>query len=122
MTDANNHTTNYSFNELGWLVQQTNARNFQTKYTYDENGNVTKIERQANQGASQWQTTEKTYDVLNHVLTSKDPLNRITTFTYDNNENLHTILDAQNNLTTKDYNERNKLFKITDANSPSGVT
>ncbi len=122
VTDANNHITNYDFNELGWLIQEKNPRNYLTKYTHDENGNVTKVERQANAGAAQWQKVETTYDILNHPKTIKDPLNRITTYNYDNNENLSSIVDAENHTTTYDYDERNKLFKVTDANNSPGVT
>jgi RHS repeat-associated protein len=122
ITDANSHVTDLNFNELGWLIQETNPRTYLTKYSYDQNGNVTKIERQADAGATVFQATEMTYDILNHLKTVKDPLNRVTTYNYDNNENLSSVIDAIPNTITYQYDERNKLFKIFDANSPQGVT
>jgi YD repeat-containing protein len=63
------------------------------------------IPRRMNTG---WSTFEYTYDVLNHLKTVKDPLNRI---------------DPLNNTTTYAYDERDLLWRVTDANSPSaGVT
>lgn len=49
-----------------------------TKYTYDANGNVTTIEKQASVTPT-WQTTNFTYTRLNHVATVTDPLSRVTT-------------------------------------------
>jgi len=122
VTDANNHTTNYDFNELNWLTKVTNPLGYVTQYSYDQNGNVSKVERQADEAAAAWQTVEYTYDILNHLKTIKDPLTRITTYSYDNNENLSSLLDAENHTTSYQYDERNKLFTVTDANVPAGVT
>src|SRR3989338_11341715 len=58
--------TDQDYNELGWLVQEKNPLGFRTKYSYDKNGNVEKIERQADYKAALWQTTSFTYDILNH--------------------------------------------------------
>ena len=123
VTDPNNHVTDYDYNALHWLIQERNPLNFLTKYTHDQNGNVTKVERQADAGATQWQTVQMTYDVLNNLKTVTDPLNRITTYNYDNNENLISMVDANTKTTTYQYDERDFLFKVTDANTPSaGVT
>ncbi|MGE0266943.1 MAG: RHS repeat-associated core domain-containing protein [Candidatus Omnitrophota bacterium] len=120
--DANNHAMNYDYNELNWLIKITNALGYETKYTYDQNGNVTKLERQANTGATVWQTVEYTYDILNNVETVKDPLNHVTTYNYDDSENLESVADAETNTTTYEYDERDMLFKHKDANTPQGVT
>jgi YD repeat-containing protein len=54
------------------------------------------IPRRMNTG---WSTFEYTYDVLNHLKTVKDPLNRI---------------DPLNNTTTYAYDERDLLWRVTD--------
>ncbi len=61
-------------------------------------------------------------DVLNHLKTSKDPLNHTTTYNYDNNENRSSVVDAEGHTTEYIYDERNLLFKIKDANSAQGTT
>src|SRR3989338_10819290 len=122
VTDAEGRTTNYDFNELGWLIQENNPLNFKTQYSYDQNGNVSKIERQMNGQATQWQTTNFTYDILNHLKTIADPLNRVTTFNYDNNENRASVVDAANKTTDYQYDERGLLFKVIDPNAPARGT
>src|SRR3989344_2629718 len=123
VTDAENHMTDYDFNGLGWLIQETNPLGFRTKYTYDKNANLEKVERQANASATQWQAVNLTYTVLNQLRTVTDPLNRLTTLNYDNNQNLISVLDAENHTTDYEYDERNLLFKGRDANTPvRGVT
>ncbi len=48
VTDAEGRTANYDFNELGWLVQETNPLSAVTLYFYDKNGNVETITRKFN--------------------------------------------------------------------------
>ncbi len=122
LTDANAHTTDYNFNELGWLVETIDRLGHKTRLSYDENGNVTRVERQADEAGTTWQTVELSYDVLNNLKTLKDPLGRITTYNYDANENLASIQDANGNTTAYEYDERDLLFRMTDANAPPGVT
>ncbi len=122
ITDANTNVTDLDYNELGWLIKTTNDLGYETKYTYDQNGNVTKLERQADDPVTVWQTIEYTYDILNNVLTMKDPLNRTMTYTYDLSENVATVTDAETNVTTYVYDERDLLFEHKDANTPQGVT
>ncbi len=122
VTDANNHTVDLNFNALGWLIEVMNPLTYKTKYTYDQNKNVTKVERQANAAGTQWQTTNLTYNIFNLIATITDPLNRVTTFGYDNSKNRTSILDHEGNTTTFEYDERELLFKVKDANTPQGIT
>ncbi|MBF0532545.1 MAG: RHS repeat protein [Candidatus Omnitrophica bacterium] len=122
VTDAENKSTDYDYNALGWLNKVTTGLGFATKYFHDANGNLIRVERQMDPGATQWQVTQMTYDILNHLKTSTDPLARVTTYNYDNNENLASVVDSENHATTYEYDERDKLLKATDANDPPGVT
>ncbi len=83
-----------------------------------KNGNAQRIERQADAGATQWQTTDFTYDILNHVLTVKDPLERVTNYTYDESENLSTVIDANTRIMSYFFDERNLLLATQDDNLP----
>ncbi len=125
LTDAENHTTNYDFNELGWLIQEKSPLALLTLYSYDKNGNVETITRNFNadtDATDNNQTTQFTYTILNKLQTVRDPLYRLTTFNYDNNENLTSVVDAENKTTAYQYDERDLLFKILDANTPQGTT
>lgn len=122
VTDANNNVTDLDYNELGWLIQSVNDLGYISRLTYDQNGNVTKLEHQEDDPVTTWQTVDYTYDILNNVLTTTDPLNRVTTYTYDLNENVATVTDAENNVTTYSYDERDMLYQHLDANTPQGIT
>ncbi|MBF0480011.1 MAG: RHS repeat protein, partial [Candidatus Omnitrophica bacterium] len=122
VTDANLHTTIYQFNALNQLVQVATPYGIRTKYTYDANGNVSKVERQANAAGTAWQTTSMTYTNLNQIEKVTDPLNRVTTYSYDLNGNLDSILNPDGTATIYTYDERNLLFKVSDANTPAGIT
>ncbi len=121
-TDPELNVTEYDYNELNWLIKETSPLDYETKYTYDKNGNVTKIENQLTVSGTVWQETDFTYDTLNNVKTIEDPLNRVTTYNYDLSENVSSIVDAESNTTTFEYDERDKLFKVKDANTPQGIT
>ncbi|MBP9855324.1 MAG: RHS repeat protein, partial [Candidatus Omnitrophica bacterium] len=82
-TNALMHTTDLNYNELGWLIEEISPQGYKTKYTYDENSNVTKVERQSDTAEKQWQTTNFTYNTFGHVETITDPLNRVITLGYD---------------------------------------
>lgn len=120
--DANNHETKNVFNANNWLIQTTDPLGFVTKYTYDRNGNIEKVEKQADLTGTVWQTLSMTYTKLDKLQTITDPLNRVTAYTYDLNENLNTVKDFAGALTTYVYDERDLLFKTIDANVPAATT
>jgi RHS repeat-associated protein len=123
VSDPNFHVTDYDFNAIGWLTQETSPLGYKTKYTYDANGNVTQVDRQADAGATQWQTVKMTYDVLNNLKTYTNPLNKITTYNYNKNDLLSAVIDANTKTTSYQYDERGLIFKEIDAMTPvAGVT
>jgi len=122
VTDANGHKTDLNFNGWNRLVTKTDASGYKTKFTYDKNGNIEKIERQANKATTSRQTTEFTYTILNDLKTTKDSLSRQTTYTYDASQNLQKILDAEGHITAYEYDERDLLYKVADHNTPQGIT
>jgi RHS repeat-associated protein len=113
--DARNNITTFAYNALNWLTSVTNPLGYQTKYTYDGNGNVKKVERQANSAGTSWQTTQYTYTAANLLKTITNPLNKVTTYNYDDNNNLSSIVDADTHTTSYVYDDRNLLWRVTDA-------
>jgi RHS repeat-associated protein len=120
--DPLGNMTNFEYDDLDRLTKTTapSPKNYQTKYEYDGNGNLTRLLRQMNPEASAWQTYEYAYTNLNQLHTITDPLDYVTTLTYDDNGNLHSVVDADTNETVYDYDERDLLWKTTDAEG--GVT
>lgn len=103
-------------NRMTKVVNTSNNTNvYITKYFYDTNGRISKLERgkDLNGGIV---TQEFTWDNNNNLLTFKDELGRITTNTYDTKGNILTITDALNNVTTYTYESTfNRVASVTDA-------
>ncbi len=121
ITDANNHTTNLDFNELNWLIKETDALGQETNYRYDANGNLIKEER-TSPYIQPSPAISYTYTAMNKIQTITDELGHVTTLGYDFNDNQASVTDANGKITTSNYDERNLLWKVTDANSPAGIT
>lgn len=91
--------------------------NFLTKYTYDPNGNLEKLERQSDPTGTTFQTTTYTYTALDQLKTITDNQGNITKFEYDPNGNRREIIDAENKATDYIYDERDLLFTVINANT-----
>ncbi len=120
--DPLGNTTTFEYDALDRLTKTTapSPKSYQTKYEYDGNGNLTRLLRQLNPEATDWQTYEYAYTNLNELHTITDPLDYVTTLSYDNNGNLHSVVDADTKETVYEYDERDLLWKTTDAEG--GVT
>lgn len=137
ITDPNTKTTQFDYNAMNQLIKVTAPAplNFLTHYTYDANGNLIHLDRQAKVSApgarpatgtvnalDDWQTTVYTYTALDQLATIKDDLGNATAFTYDGTGNRISVLDAEGRLTRYAHDERDLLFRVTDAAVPEGVT
>ncbi|MGA1823422.1 MAG: RHS repeat domain-containing protein [bacterium] len=126
-TDELGHITSYSYNTLNLVtqIQSPSPFNYSILNTYDENGNVARVDRQMVESIENpldppnnpdnWQTILYSYTILNKVTSITDDLGNITTLSYDKNENLILREDAELNKTGYIYDERNLLWKETDA-------
>lgn len=129
-TDANGRQTTFESNAQNQLTKVTAPApfNFATYHSYDANGNLIQIDRQAKAAApgprpaigtttalDDWQSTVYTYTSLDQLASVKNDLGHVTQFTYDANGNRTSVQDAKLNATTLSYDERNLLWKITDA-------
>ncbi len=116
-TDALGNITQLSYDEYGHLLQAIAPApfNYVTNFSYDQNGNVLQTDIQTDIPATPWQSTSYAYDSLDNVTGITNPLDLVTTIAYDNNENQHLVTDAENNASTYEYDERDLLWKETDA-------
>ena len=128
ITDPNNHTTNYDFNEVGWLIKEASPLGNTTRYTYDANGNVVKLERGLIvplEGGSGGTPSGTTTTAVASSTTISGPttlpslprteLWQTTEFTYDTLNNLKTVKDPLDRVTTYNYDNNENLESILDA-------
>jgi len=121
ITDPKGSVASFQYDSLNRLTKTKSPApfNYETRYSYDQNGNPVKLERQANEAASQWQKTEYNYDLLDRLtqttqyLTDSEKL--VTQFQYDANDNRIKVIDAEGSTTNYLYDERNLLYQVTDA-------
>jgi RHS repeat-associated protein len=99
-------TTNYAYNDLGWLLSVA-APTGQTTYSYDKNGNLVSKTDAAG-------TVNYVNNRANQLISMSDPAGKVTTFSYDRNGNLITKTEGTNN-TVYQYNFDGKLIKVTNA-------
>jgi len=120
LTDPRDNTTVYEWDAMRRLKKITEAEPFddyETKVTYDENGNVTKVERFAGLDefdAPIWQTTQWTYTVDDLVETIIDPATNTTEFTYNTLRKLWKREDAAARVTEFTYDELGRLATVID--------
>lgn len=95
---------------------------FVTKFTYDDNGNTTKVERQTNDPDNPWQTSQATYSVDNKVLTTTSPQGLVSTIEYDTLQRLWKTTDPLSRVVTRAYDDANRISTITNPASIVEVT
>ena len=118
ITDANGHTTALTYDGQGDLASITDALGDKTTLAYDVLGELTsKISARGNvSGGNPSQfTTSYTYDALDRLIQTTDPLGHISARTYDADSNLKSSTDAKLNANTYTYNADNELTNITRA-------
>lgn len=112
ITDPNT-SESYEYDNVGYKTLITNGRGYTTHYDYDENGNLTQVEKDAPNG--QKQTFQYTYDNLNRKLTVSDPNANLTTYTYDAVGRLRTETNAAGNQTHYTYDAQGNVLSVTDS-------
>ena len=124
ITDPRGNATTFTYDNCRRVKQITPPSPFAaniTKYTYDANGNRTKIERYAGAGPV-YQTINATYTVDNLLATLTDPNSHVTTMTYNTLRQLWKRQDALSQITTFAYDQVGRLSTITDPSSTVAET
>jgi len=90
---------------------------YETKFTYDANGNRTMVERFAGLDLMDepiWQTSQASYAIDDLLETVTDPGSNVTEFVYNSRRLLHTTEDAASRVVTRSYDDAGRLVSITD--------
>lgn len=119
--DPKGFTSTATVDVLRRATQTTTTAPFSyvTKFTFDDNSNVTKVERQTNDPANPWQISQASYTADNKVLTTIDASGNVTSLTYDNIQRLWKTQDAIGRLVTNNFDDANRVVSVID---PAGIT
>lgn len=119
--DPIGNTRTIDFDVLRRVTQVTAPPPFSylTKFTYDDNSNTTKVERQTNDPENPWQTVQATFSADKKVLTMTDPQGAVTTMQYDSLQRLWKVTDALSRVVERIYDDANRISSIKD---PAGIT
>lgn len=104
----------YEYDRVGHRIQIANGRGYKTVNYYDENGNLTKIEKDAPN--SQKQTIQFTYDTLNRKTSIIDPQGYVTSYAYDAVGHLLKETNPEGNQTKYTYDAQGNTLSVTDGN------
>jgi RHS repeat-associated protein len=117
VTDANGHTTRYTYDAYGDVSSVTDAEGDVTTATYDADGErLTSVAPNGNVpgcGCAVANTTTFAYYANGQLHTVTDPKGGVRTFTYDPNGNTATVQDATLMTTTSTYDADNELATLT---------
>lgn len=111
-TDADGHTTAYTYDALGNPLTKTYPNGSQEAYTYDPAYNFPASFQRRSGG-----TTNYAYDANGNLLTRTDPLGGQVIYTYTSTGLVASIRDERGFLTQYDYDSYGNLVKETN---PSG--
>ncbi len=116
VTDPNENTTSFDFDNERRMIQQTDPSpfGFVTNWNYDENGWRIALEKQTGDEANPFQTWQWIYQENGSVKSTIDPANNATTFEYNTNNWLTKRTDAENRVWSYSYDELGRISTVTD--------
>jgi len=110
LTDAKSHTTAYTYDQRGKLLQETDPLGKTTAYTYNSKGNLITRTDADNK------TITYSYDLDNRLTQKTCSDNTTTSFQYDDAGNM-IYAGNQNIAYNFTYDANNRITQITDSNS-----
>jgi len=136
-TDALGHVTSFAYDAAGNPVRTTDALGTETTSTFDENGHLTsrattrtlpdgstetltttftvdELGRVTSTTLPDGATTSTTYDPLGAVLSTTDPLGRVTTFSYDAAGRQTEVVHPDGTMEDRAYDAEGRLVAATD--------
>ena len=119
--DPRGNTSTIDFDVLRRVTQVTAPSPFSylAKFTYDDNSNTTKVEKQTSDPENPWQTVQATFSADKKVLTMTDPQGAVTTMQYDSLQRLWKVTDALSRVIERFYDDANRVSSLKD---PAGIT
>ncbi len=120
VTDSRTNVTTFEFDLQRRCTKKIDPApfEFETRWTYDFNGKLIKVERETGDVSHPWQTTLMSYTLTGKHETLTDPKSNVTSYEYDDRDRLAKIVDAELRETEFAYDELNRLYTETD---PSNV-
>ncbi|MFQ6077535.1 MAG: carboxypeptidase regulatory-like domain-containing protein, partial [Thermodesulfobacteriota bacterium] len=109
ITDAEYHTSNFTYDGGGNLTDFWDAEWNHYHLTYDQGGLLASVTDPLEK------TTTFTHNELGNIESVIDPLGNTATYGYDDAGNIATITDANGNTNTYLYDAKNRLTEVTDA-------
>ena len=109
-TDANNNTAKYEYNVIGLLTKKTDKDGLVTEIVYDEANRIKE------QKLPTGENITYTYDNNGNVLKIESNSGRNYTYEYDKLNNITKIIDALGNEQSISYDAAQDIKEITDVN------
>lgn len=105
------HTATYDAMRRLTSYTAPTSTNAKTKWTYDADGLVVKIERASNAAQTTWAATDYTYWPTGRVRTMTDADGRVTRYSYDALNRLSLTTDAENRQSKKIYDAAGQVLE-----------
>ncbi len=140
-----NLTTSFGYNSVGDITSVTDRRGYATavavdakrrptqitapapfsyltKFSYDDNSNLIKLEKQTNIPATPWQTTQWTFAANDQPLSIIGPSGKTSRFGYNNLRQLTSVTNPLNQVTQYAFDDAGRVSTVTDSAGIVGVT
>lgn len=116
VTDARSKVTSIQVDVLRRVTQTTapSPLSHITKFTFDDNGNSTKVERETGDVLNPWQTFTATFRADDLLATITDPASQTTTFDYTSLRQLWKTTDAASRVVERTYDAVGRIATVKD--------
>ena len=113
LTDPRGFVHSGTYDALRRLTSYTApaSTNAKTKWTYNVDGEITKIERATNAAQTIWAATDYTYWPTGRVKTMTDADGRLTSYEYDTRNRLALTTDPELRRASKIYDEADQVIE-----------
>ena len=106
ITDPENRTTNFSYDALNRLKQETDPAGGNTTYRYDKRGNLAES---TDARGNSWHFE---YDLHGRIVRETLPGGEETKFAYDGEDNLTSVIDAKGQKITYTYDNDGRMTHV----------